>query len=247
MRQGIPVFDTHTHLGLAAHSGRRRHLDTALAEMDAHGVERAVLIPWPAVHSEVESHNEIAHALRAHPDRFTGAACLHPFQPRNQFLDELRRCTEVFGFRALKLQPQFQPLNPMNRAHDWYWEAALAHRLAVIVHTGNGAPLALPSLFIAAAQRFPDLQIVLGHCGGPVYYQEAILAAQLRPNIYLDLSTLPAHNAADVLRHVDSSRVMMGSDLPESIAPEIEKLLHLQLTPEQLANVLHRTGDKLFR
>ncbi len=247
MRQNIPVFDSHTHLGIAAHSGRVMHVDAMLAHMDAHGVERSLLIPWPAVHSESEAHNEIAHAVKAHPDRFSGAACLHPFQPREQFLAELRRAVETLGLRALKLQPQFQPLNPMNRQHDWYWESALAHRLPVVVHTGNGAPLALPSLYIAAAQRFPQLKIILAHCGGPVYYQEAILAAQLCPNIYLDLSTLPGHNAADVLRHVDSERVMMGSDLPESTAAEIEKLFHCGLDPERLANVLHRTADRLFR
>jgi predicted TIM-barrel fold metal-dependent hydrolase len=246
MRNGIPVFDTHTHLGIAAHSGRIMHLDGMLAHMEATGVDRSVLIPWPAVEDERAAHDEIAAALRAGPARFVGSACLHPFQPRQQFLDELRRCVEEHGFRALKLQPQFQPLNPMNPRHDWYWEAALNYNLTVIVHTGNGAPFALPSLYISAARRFPGLRIVLAHSGGTVYYLEAILAAELCSNIYLDLSTLPGHNAADILRRVDSSRVMMGSDLPESTVAEIEKLLHLGLNETQLSDVLHRTGDKVF-
>jgi hypothetical protein len=246
MRGGIPIFDTHTHLGTAAHSGREMHVEEMLRHMERAGVDRCVLIPWPIVACEGAAHDEIAEAVRRHPDRFVGAACLHPFQERTKFLDELRRAAEELGLRALKLQPQFQPLNPMNPRHDWYWEAALRYQLPVIVHTGNGAPLALPSLYIAAAKRFPELTFVIAHSGGTVYYPEAILAAQLCPNVLLDLSTLPGHNAADILRQVDSSRVMMGSDLPESTAAEIEKLFHLGLSEAQLKNVLHGTAERVF-
>ncbi|MDX2266978.1 MAG: TatD family hydrolase [Bryobacter sp.] len=246
MRNDFPVFDTHTHLGLAAHSGREMRLHAMLAHMERCGIDRSVLIPWPAVASESEAHNEIGAAIRVYPQLFVGAACLHPFQPREQFLAELDRAVEVCGLRALKLQPQFQPLNPLNRRHDWYWEAALRHRLPVIVHTGNGAPLALPSLYISAARRFPELTLILAHSGGSVYYPEAILAAEICPNIYLDLSTLPAHNAGDVLRQVPSSRIMIGSDLPESAPTEIDKVFHLGLPPEQMHDVLHRTASRVF-
>lgn len=246
MRNGFPVFDTHTHLGVAAHSGREMHVEGMLRHMDACGVERSVLIPWPAVASEAAAHDEIGEAVRSYPDRFVGALCLHPFQERQSFLDEMKRGVEELGLRALKLQPQFQPLNPMNKRHDWYWEAALHYRLPVIVHTGNGAPLALPSLYIAAAQRFPELRFVLGHSGGSVYYMEAILAAQLCPNVYLDLSTLPGHNVADVIRQVGAERVMVGSDLPESVVPEVEKVFHCGLSDEQLHGVLHRTAERVF-
>ncbi len=246
MRSGYRIFDTHTHLGVAAHSGREMRVEAMLAHMDACGVDRCLLIPWPVVESEREAHEEIAAALRRYPERFRGAACLHPFQPRERFLEELDRCVES-GLGALKLQPQFQPLNPMNPRHDWYWEAALERSLPVVVHTGNGAPLALPSIYIAAARRFPGLTIVIGHAGGPVYYQEAILASQLCPNVYVEVSTLPAHVTADVVRQVPVERLLCGSDLPESTAVEIDKLLGLGIEKAALEEILFGNAERLFR
>src|SRR5690606_1945167 len=108
MRDGFRLYDTHTHLGVARHSGARRTADQALRAMDANGVDRAVLIPFPVVESYREAHDEIGRACRDHPDRFTGAACIDPFIPEAEYRDEVRRCAEQLGFRALKFQPQYQ-------------------------------------------------------------------------------------------------------------------------------------------
>ena len=72
------------------------------------------------------------------------------------FGDELRRCAEELGFRAVKLQPQYHGLNPVSRNSDFFFEAALEHKLPVVVHTGAGAPFALPSSLHRAGLRFPD-------------------------------------------------------------------------------------------
>ena len=119
------VYDTHTHLGVAMHSGRVRRVEDALRAMDSHGVDRSVLIPWPVVTDQRAAHDEIGEAVRRYPDRFTGSACLDPYLPEAAFRDELRRCVEHHGFRALKLQPQYQPLNPISgRSECVLWSSA---------------------------------------------------------------------------------------------------------------------------
>src|SRR5206468_7941368 len=133
---------------------------------------------------ERHEHDLIAQAVRHHPDRFTGAMCVHPFQPEPVVKDEIRRCTKELGLRALKLQPQFSGLNPMSAKASWFFGLANEFRLPVIVHTGAGVPFALPSLLIPPAREYPDLPIVIGHAGSPVYYLEAIVAAQVCPNLY---------------------------------------------------------------
>jgi predicted TIM-barrel fold metal-dependent hydrolase len=178
--------------------------------MDASGVDRSVAIPFPMVADYQEAHDEISRALRAHGDRFTGAACIPPFLPKNEFRTELKRCATELGFRALKLQPQYHGLNPISRrAHD-YFEAASEYRLPVICHTGAGAPFVLPSLFIIPAREFPGLKIILAHSGSTIYFAEAIVAATVCPNIYLDLSSLMPHHMTEVLAHVSPSRLMIG-------------------------------------
>jgi uncharacterized protein len=244
MKQGFRVFDAHTHLGTARHSGRTMNSETMLRHMDASEIERSLLIPYPVVDDVSASHDAIADAVKAHPDRFTGCACVPPLAP--YFVDEVRRCAEDLGFRALKLQPQYHGLNPVSRRSDFFFETALRFGLPIVVHTGAGAPFALPSLYIAPATRYPELPIILGHAGGGLYVLEAIVAATTCPNIYIELSSLMPHHVQEVLAHVGSDRLMIGSDLPESVATEIGKIAGLDVDENVKRNILWRTAEKLF-
>ncbi|NOT60495.1 MAG: amidohydrolase [Acidobacteria bacterium] len=247
MRDGYQIFDTHTHIGYGLHHGRRTTADELLRAMDAFGVDRSLAIPYPVVADHRAAHDEIAQACKAHPDRFTGAACLYPYLPRDVFLDELKRCVEELGFRALKLQPQYHGLNPLWPTSDFFFEAALQHKLPIVVHTGSGIPYALPSLYIMPARKYPELKIILGHCGGGgMLLGEAIVAATVCPNIYIELSSLMPHNVAEVLQHVPSNRLMIGSDLPESLTTELSKIFLMNLAPEVTRDIFWQTAVELF-
>jgi predicted TIM-barrel fold metal-dependent hydrolase len=218
--------------------------ETMLRHMDAHGIDRSLLIPFPVVEDVRAAHDGIAAAVRAYPDRFAGCACVPPYA--SDFHDEVRRCSEELGFRALKLQPQFHGLNPVSQRSDFFFEAALQYKLPIVVHTGAGAPFALPSLYIAPALRYPDLSIVLGHAGGGLYVLEAIVAAGVCSNIFIELSSLMPHHVNEVLAHVRSDRLLIGSDLPESVSTEIGKILDLTATDEAKQDILWNTGTRLF-
>jgi uncharacterized protein len=246
MRDGFRIFDAHTHIGTALHSGRRFSAEQMVEHMDAHGIDRSLAIPFPMVEDFRAAHDEIAEGARRFPERLVGAACIPPFIPRAEFLAEVRRCAMDLGLRALKLQPQFQPLNPISPASEFFFEAAAEHGLAVVAHTGSGPPYALPSLFMLPARRFPQLRIVLAHCGGSLFYQEAIAAACMCPNLYLEISTLMPHHALEVLSHVPASRLMIGSDLPESADTEIGKIAGLAIPEEDRRAILWETAATVF-
>jgi len=246
MKNGFRLYDAHAHLGVARHSGRRQTADDLLRSMDRIGIDRSLLIPFPVVEDDRVAHDGIAAAVRAHPDRFSGAACIYPFISEADFRAEVRRCAEYLGFRALKLQPQYQALNPVNGRGDFLFAVALEHKLTVVVHTGTGAPFALPSLYILPARKFPDLPIVLGHAGGGLYVLEAIVAAAVCPNIYVELSSLMPHHVLEVLTHVPAGRLMIGSDLPESAEAEMGKILGLDLPADVRRQILWDTAYALF-
>lgn len=246
MREGFQIWDTHTHVGVARHSGRSCSADELLRSMDRGGIDRAVVIPFPVVDDHRGAHAEIARAVRAHPDRLTGAACLSPFLLERDFRDEVRRCAEEFGFRALKLQPQYHGLNPISPRSDFFFETARENGLAVICHTGAGAPFALPSLFILPARKFPDVTFVLGHAGGGLYVAEAIVAAAVCANVYVELSSLMPHHVLEVLAHIPSSRLMIGSDLPENAETEVRKILDLEIPAEAKSDILWNTAQRVF-
>lgn len=246
MIRGHKVFDTHTHIGTARHSGRTYTAEQMLRNMDRHGVDRSLLIPFPVVDDYRAQHDLIGAAVRQWPDRFAGAACLYPFIEEQKFRDEVKRCAETFGLRALKLQPMYQPLNPVSRRSDFFFAAALENRMAVVAHTGSGVPFSLPSLYIAAARRFPDLPIVLGHAGGPLLMLECAVAADVCPNIYVEVSSLMPHHVAELLHLIPAARLMAGSDLPESVETEIGKIFPLPMSDADRRAILWETGVSLF-
>jgi uncharacterized protein len=246
MKDGFRIYDGHAHLGVARHSGRRQSDGDLLQVMDRTGIDRALLIPFPVVEDHRAAHDAIADAVRAHPDRFQGAACINPFIPESDFRSEIRRCAEELGFRALKLQPQYQALNPVSPRSDFLFAAAQEHKLTLVVHTGAGAPFALPSLYIMPARKFPNLPIVLGHAGGGVYVLESIVAAAVCPNIHIELSSLMPHHIQEVLAHIDPSRLMIGTDLPESAETEIGKILGLGAPDAARRQILWDTAQRLF-
>ena len=246
MIRGQRVFDTHTHIGTARHSGRVFTAEQMLRSMDANGVDRSLLIPFPVVDDYRAQHDEIGAAVKAWPDRFAGAACLYPFVAESEFRGEVRRCAEQYGFRALKLQPMYQPLNPVSRRSDFFFASALENGMAVVAHTGSGVPFSLPSLYIAAARRFPELPIVLGHAGSPLFMLECAVAAEVCPNIYIEVSSLMPHHLADLLQLAPAARIMAGSDLPESVPVELGKIFDVEMSEADRRAILWETGAKLF-
>jgi predicted TIM-barrel fold metal-dependent hydrolase len=99
---------------------------------------------------------------------------------------------------------------------------------------------------MAPARKFPGLRIVLGHCGGGIFVQEAIVAALFCPNILLELSTLMPHHVLEVMKHLPSSRLMIGSDLPENLETEIGKILTLDVPELDKRNILYETAAGIF-
>lgn len=246
MKDGFRIYDTHTHVGTARHTGRRYSASELLRDMDRHGVDRSLAIPFPVVEDYRAAHDEIGRAVKAWPDRLAGAACLPAFLPEAEFRDEVRRSVELYGFRALKFQPQYQPLNPISPRSDFLFQIALEHGLVLVCHTGSGVPFALPSLFMMPARRFPDLRIVLAHAGGGLFSAEAIVAASFCPNVWIELSTLAPHQVVEILSYVPPARLMIGSDLPESVQTEMGKIATLEAPAETRAQILWDTAHRLF-
>lgn len=246
MRSGFRIFDTHTHLGVARHSPRSCTAEELLRSMDRHGIDRSLAIPFPVVDDYRAQHDLIGRAVRDHPDRLMGAACLFPLIERTVFRDEVRRCREQYGFAALKLQPQYHGLNALSASSDFFFETALENHMAVVCHTGSGLPLASPALLMMPARKYPALKIVVAHAGGGIFVHEAILAALFCPNILLELSSLMPHHVLEVLSYVSSDRLMIGSDLPESVETEIGKIQTLDIPDTDKRNILHETACRIF-
>jgi predicted TIM-barrel fold metal-dependent hydrolase len=166
------------------------------AELDRHGVARSALIA-----SVPGDESSVAAALAACPGRFFGYFMFNPLEP-----DAAARARAAFasGLQVVCLFPAMHRYS----MHDPRVEpvlqevAAHAHR-AVFVHcgvltVGVRKKLGLPSPFDmrysnpldlhAIALRYPKLPFIVPHFGAG-FFREALMLAELCPNVYLDTSS----------------------------------------------------------
>ena len=184
-------------LGWEAPGSDEELADRWAAELDRHGVARAALIA--SLPGEEDS---VAEALRRHPDRFAGFFFLDATS--DGAADRAGRAFSELGFRAACLFPAMHryPLDDPRVRHVFEMAAEHPGR-AVFVHCGvlsvgvrkrlglpsrfdirYGDPLGLHTLAI----DFPQVPIIIPHFGAGLF-REALMVADLCPNIVLDTSS----------------------------------------------------------
>ena len=159
------------------------------AELDARGVERAALIA--SLSGDEASVTAVADVW---PDRFFPYAMVNPLMGPPAALAALR---------ALCFFPAMHRYFMHDSRVEPFLQFAAAERLLVFVHcgvltVGVRKKLGLPSPFDmrysnpidlhAVALRYPQLNFVVPHFGAG-YFREALMLADLCPNVYLDTSS----------------------------------------------------------
>jgi uncharacterized protein len=161
------------------------------AELERHGVQTAALIA-----SVPGDEASVAAAVRAFPDRFLAYAMVNPRQAewKSEAFSEVHAACLFPAMHGYSVQDQ-----PAQAVFEW----AAAGQRAVFVHcgvlsVGVRAKLGLPSLFDmrfsnpvdlhAVALRYPTVPIVIPHFGAG-YFREALMLADLCPNVFLDTSS----------------------------------------------------------
>jgi uncharacterized protein len=243
----MDILDAHCHVGRSLVTGVEITEEALLATMAANGIGAAMVMPQPGQGLEVGPvHDQIARFAEAHPGVIHGMVNLSPRVEEGAYRAEIARCIRGFGFRAIKLDPSVSAL-PINHPRcEIVFATARELGVPVIIHTGLGVPNALPALAIPPALAYPDVTVVLAHAGFAVFADEAIVAAQVCPNVVLEPSWCASHQVAAMVRALGAERVMFGSDHPSNVASELAKLRSIGLDEAQLAQVLGRTARRVF-
>lgn len=243
-------------------------------ELDRHGVERSTLIA-----SVPGDEASAATVVAAYPDRFWGYSLFDPTQP-----DAGPRAVRSFDEQRLQglcLFPAMQGFSLQDeRLTQVYRAAAERPGTVVFVHCGVLSlgvrkKLGLPSKFDMSvsnpldlhrvALEFPTANFVVPHFGAGMF-REALMLADLCPNVYLDTSSsnswtkylTPQPSLADVfeqaLNLVGPDRLLFGSD--SSFFPrgwnkvvfdhQVEALHGIGVSAEDAAKVLGGNLERLL-
>ena len=242
-------------------------VDALLREMDAAGVDRAVLLGWywETHDSCVVQNRFFAECVRAHPGRLSAFAAVHA-GGGDAALAEIRRVRDDGLIGLGELSPHSQGV----AVSDERWRAvlALAGELGMPVNVHVTDPLVgnYPGRvetplrdFWAMAAAFPKVRFILAHWGGRVW-REAHGGAAWPDNVWLDTAATPLLYGepiwAEGLAECGAERVLWGTDYPLELYPKnpgkgtFAGLLaeaRARLTVEALAKVLGGNAGALLR
>jgi uncharacterized protein len=214
--------------------------------MNRNEVDLALVMPHAVTNDQIKAHEDIVDLCLRFPKRFRGIVNFSPLLDLEDYRSLVARFVCEHEFVAVKLNPMQHLASPLMANSDKVFDTAAELGVPVIVHTGLGAPWALPSLCIPQARRHPELPIILAHAGYSFYTAEAYVAASECANIYLEPSWCSIHDLNWLIQKVNTNRILFGSDQPENIPIELAKYHTLSLDEESLADCLWRTAQHVF-
>ena len=241
------IIDAHHHAGKSAISGSDIPTEKLIAAMDRSGIDKAIVQPHPKpVMSVVRVHDYIAEQTIKYKGRILGLASINPHEGTEFYSREAERCIRELGFLGLKLHPSTH-LSPINsQTSDIVFQTAQRLGVPVMIHTGVGVPFTMPCLVIPRARSFPDVRIVLAHAGNSDFGEEALIVAREFENIYLETSWNTVSWIQKFITSLGAQRVMMGSDLPTNIMPELAKYQSIDISESDRTAALSLTAAAVF-
>lgn len=206
--------------------------DRLLRDMDAAGVERAVLLGWYwERHETCVWHNRYhAACVRAHPDRLSGFATVQAAAGQAA-LAEIDRAREDGLIGLGELCPW--AVGGLPTDENWRRVFARAGELGwpVNLHVTDPASRPYPGRVgtpleevVALARGMPQLRLILAHWGGGLALHElAPHARRALANVVYDTAATPllyqTRMHAVAMDIVGTGRVLFGSDYPLLVYP----------------------------
>lgn len=240
------IIDAHMHLGEDLIYNSNDDEERISGYMKEFGIGGVILQPGLKVWDWHRSCERIRDFALANPGHAWGIVSYTPHCSNEEYMEHVSWAVSELGFVAIKLHPEAYCCAPNAPQAQKVYEAAQKLGVPVMIHTGNGVASALPSLVIPAALQYPDVTFVLAHAGGGMFGSEALVAAQVCPNIYLETSWCPVYVVKNFVEKLGSSRLMFGTDNPDNVGVELAKHRALHLSDEDLNWCLGDTARKVF-
>jgi hypothetical protein len=124
---------------------------------------------------------------KKYPDRFVALAALDPRRP--DFMEQATECVEDLDMKGFKLHPS-AGFYPTDECCYPLYEKCTEWGLPIMFHSGGiegDWVHAGPKYIATVAEHYPDVKMIMAHAGLESW-RSALAAAEMVPNIYLDIS-----------------------------------------------------------
>jgi predicted TIM-barrel fold metal-dependent hydrolase len=221
------VIDVHHHVGFPGDNGKPLdgvqvldEVQRRTAVMDGHGVDQAFVIPSHAYDRRNgtadtrRANDNIAMYRDANPDRFPAAACIVEPTHGDAGLEELSRCKEDLGIRAVSIHTRFQGVSLNDPSVSAIVARAIELEMVPVIHAyPEDIDEALWKAVQFARKMPPVPMIILDAFATYESTHYCWEAAELCPNFVFD--TALAYTFERIQSFVDAfgpERVLFGSD-----------------------------------
>lgn len=239
------IIDVHSHMGIDHCFDEHETEEMLVNKHEKYGIDISIVQPGATYYSDEmkAQHTAIAELCKKYPGHFYGMANPNPHLRYEAYADELKRCVEELGFIGVKLHPTANGINPCGRDAQKVFELASLYRLPVMIHTGTGAPYAGPINAMRIAQKYPELTIVMAHCGMLHLLNEVIAGMNTCSNLYADLSWT---FGPQFTREIGVERFMFATDLSYNAGTELAKIRTSGLLEEEQEWIFYKTALKVY-
>lgn len=253
------------HFGLHLH-GSPEPLEVFLRSLDEAGVDLAVVLPLDcsvAAGCRIVSNEGVAELVADQP-RLIGFASVDPNLPGAA--SSLKSAVQGLGLRGLKLDPSLQMFDIDDEEVAFPVYAACAELgVPMVMHCGlswspaGRAARAHPLQLESVVHAFPELRVVIAHCGFP-WVDDALMLALTHPNVYLDTAIIYSGTPKDSVRRVLSDRIgldvinrsldhqlVFGSDHPRVGIKRMVAAVRSLSLPERIERrIMHENAAELL-
>lgn len=194
--------------------------EETIVEMEKEGIERAVLCG-----GSLQDNSEITRMVERFPERFVGVAgCRPDLDGIMKSYRGIRDALKNMGLKGLSLGPYIMNIYSNDKKlYPLYALCADLNKIVIIhasLHYNTLTPMELgnPRFFDEIAVDFPQLKIIMSHCGVGFGPAMALAIAQRHENVYMEVSALIPKYVNQMFLHAFNSylkkKVVFGTDYP---------------------------------
>ncbi len=226
-------------------------LSGLLGYMNAHGVDKSVVLPIVTKQHQIETINNWAASI-SDRDKIISFGSIFPHS------DNYKKDIDLvasLGLKGIKLHPEYQAFDVDEDALMPVYEYALDKGLIILWHAGYdpiGVPpyRSNPRMFAEIADRFKGAKLVLAHLGGQEQWEEVydVLAGR---DIYLDTSMASKYCPKDLFKAIverhGADKILFASDSPWSDPEEeMKRIKTFGFTKAEEEKIFHLNAEKLL-
>ena len=244
-----PIIDMHGHMGRwKGIYFPRASAEAMIHTMDQCGVRMLVFCHHAALFCPDVGNAASARAVRKFPDRLRAYLGVNPHYGAALAADLAGFDDNRDVFVGLKLLASYHQVPWDAPAYEPAWRFADQRGLPVLGHTWGGSSLDGPEQVRRAAEKYPNVRLLLGHSLHGDWGEAAAIARDF-PNVYLELTAVLDDRGA-VEKFVAaglSGKLLFGTDLPWFDPHHgIGAILSAEITDEDRHNILHRNAERLL-